>query len=244
MPRKSTAASHISAVDDSDNIDIVGDDIEDAPMPDPPRKKITRVPKKVVAIAAAPKKDAPKKAAPKKAAPKKTGSATKKAVIVEDNDSDKEDAADNDSDDDLNKKARDEDEIEDDIDDMTQIEDDDVDEEVYDDIIPTGDSCNDQNTDVEYEYVKAEDRATVGILGPYAAAAMLAIRTEQIARTGLTTVDKTGCDTNEDIARRELLEGKLPIMLRRIAGSRIVDGKKVIKYELWRTEEMVLPIDV
>lgn len=148
--------------------------------------------------------------------------------------------SDDDSIDELNKKATKE-EAEDEVDlEDSDVEDSDE-EDVFDDFVPTGETWSEEPLGIRHVYVDAEERCTVGVLGIHAAAALISIRTAQIAATGLTTVDDTDCDTNEDIARKELRLGMLPIMVRRTSGVRVVDGEKRIEYELWRTNELELP---
>jgi DNA-directed RNA polymerase subunit K/omega len=212
------------------------DIIMDDDIPEIPKTRGKPVGKKTAKSAAKP--------AAKPAATKTRGGAAAKKPLADEIMSD--DEPDNDAvtdDESINEKAKeDEEESEGIVASTVTSDEDDVDDEIYDDFVPTGDDLTSGITECDHIYVPADQRRTVGVMGSHAAAAIIAIRTQQIAKTGLTTVSKNGCDTNEDIARRELLEGKIPIMIRRVAGTRHIDGKKVIEYELWRANELALPI--
>lgn len=90
--------------------------------------------------------------------------------------------------------------------------------------------------------VAPDDRITTSRLSLYNVAEIISIRTDQIARFNNCLVDITGLSNAEDMAKKELMERKCPLVLRRHVGSGMRDGKLCKFYEYWDPNEMEFPV--
>lgn len=93
------------------------------------------------------------------------------------------------------------------------------------------------------KYVRRDDndRMTPPIMSPATAAALIAIRTEQIGKSGTAMIDTSPYATNEQVARAELLAQKCPIIIGRPCGMREFADHIAIYVEYFRASELILP---
>jgi len=93
----------------------------------------------------------------------------------------------------------------------------------------------------EVVVVNANERLMPDVLSKYEIAEIINIRTYQINSNGIAFCDISGLDNSVDIAKRELMHRKCPLMIRREAGRELSkDGKRVIiNVEDWNPNEMI-----
>jgi len=94
----------------------------------------------------------------------------------------------------------------------------------------------------EVVIVKPENRLTTNVMSKYEMTEYVSIRTEQIAEYNNCMADITGLDDPVDMAKRELMERKCPLMLRRYVGRRLIKGEYVQFYEDWNPAEMTFAV--
>lgn len=86
--------------------------------------------------------------------------------------------------------------------------------------------------------VSPENRRTSNVMSKFEMTEYVSIRTIQIARFNNCMVDISGLTKPADMARRELMMRKCPLMLRRKVGEKLINGEMVAHYEDWNPAEM------
>lgn len=90
--------------------------------------------------------------------------------------------------------------------------------------------------------VKPENRITSNVMSKFEMTEYVSIRTAQIAEYNNCMVDITGLDDPVNMAKRELMQRKCPLMLRRSIGRRLIKGEYVQHYEDWNPAEMTFAV--
>ena len=89
----------------------------------------------------------------------------------------------------------------------------------------------------KYHYIYDNDRFSSDQITPFEQARLISVRTQQIARSShILFVKARPGDTHQDIAKRELEEGRLPLLLYRVVHTDSVTGDKTV--EVWDPKEM------
>lgn len=86
--------------------------------------------------------------------------------------------------------------------------------------------------------VKKENRCTSEVLSKYEITEIISVRAEQIARNNNPLVDVSDLTNPIDMAQREFMARRTPLIVRRYVGMREVDGKMMKHYEDWNVREM------
>ena len=95
----------------------------------------------------------------------------------------------------------------------------------------------------EIVIVKPENRLTSNVMSKFEMTDYVSIRTAQIADYNNCMVDISGLDNPVDMAKRELMKRKCPLMLRRYVGRRQSSrGEWVSYYEDWNPAEMTFAV--
>lgn len=84
-----------------------------------------------------------------------------------------------------------------------------------------------------------EEYKTSNVLSAFEMTEIINIRSAQIAKTNICMVGMGNLDNAIEIAKRELMERKCPLVLQRLCG--VVDEKLV--YEYWNPNEMVFSLN-
>ena len=90
--------------------------------------------------------------------------------------------------------------------------------------------------------VRPENRMTSNVMTKYEMTEYIDIRAVQIAEYNNCMADITGLSDPVLMAKRELMQRKCPLMLRRAVGTRTVKGESVAYYEDWNPAEMTFTV--
>ncbi len=90
--------------------------------------------------------------------------------------------------------------------------------------------------------VRPENRMTSNVMSKYEMTEYCSIRAEQIAEYNNCMADITGLSDPVLMAKRELMQRRCPLMLRRAVGSRMIRGELVAHYEDWNPAEMTFAV--
>jgi DNA-directed RNA polymerase subunit K/omega len=103
------------------------------------------------------------------------------------------------------------------------------------------DALNNNRNIAEIVVIPANERLMSDQLNKYEIAEIINIRTYQISKDGIAFCEIDGLDNAVDIAKRELMRRKCPLLVRREAGRKLSpDGKRVLIYvEDWNPNEMI-----
>jgi len=120
------------------------------------------------------------------------------------------------------------------------------DEQLHDEGTQISDELTDETpnaaTHCDVIVIKPEDRRTSHVLSKFEITSIISTRATQIAKYNNPMIAIGNLDDPAKIARAELEQRKVPLVLRRQVGE-VKAGKKVIKYfELWNPNEMTFTL--
>ena len=95
--------------------------------------------------------------------------------------------------------------------------------------------------DQRYIVVEPEKRRSSNLLTKYEMVELLNIRAKQIQTRNNTLTDTSELTTALDKAKKELADGKFPLILQREMGKRIIDGRLTVYVEYWDVNTMTHP---
>lgn len=86
-------------------------------------------------------------------------------------------------------------------------------------------------------------RRTSNVMTEYELTEAISIRSTQIEQRNIVLTDVTGLDNAEDMAKKEINDGKCPLILRRKVGEIRKNGKLTEYYEYWDVNTMSKPVE-
>ena len=91
--------------------------------------------------------------------------------------------------------------------------------------------------------IKPENRKSSNILTNFEICEIISIRSQQISKDDKTLIEKGILDDPISIAKKELMERKCPLVLRRKIGEIYDDKKNILNeyYEFWDVNKMTFP---